>query len=1152
MEFHISRLARDRYKFDQSLFRYSGNVIFANFHAARIFAQKMNQRRDLVQFPEQAVKAGQINAMGLIDEILHHVVQMYREQKNPEVMQEALKYLAQEVGDQALERTLAAFTGEFPPIAVFKGELTVDEYLQGETEGISNRAVALEEMLMLWIANKNPAFNPFQELFDDDRLSVETAYPRVLRDLHAFFEKQPKFGPDNQNLIDMLRAPALNDPNSLEGQLNFIRRRWSELLGRYLYRLLSSLDLILEEHKMGFLGGPGPVPIPIYDLAAAEAEPERFSLDRDWMVRLVLIAKNTYVWLDQLSQQYGASITRLDQIPDEELEKLARWGFTGLWLIGLWERSEASAIIKKMMGNPEAIASAYSLASYNIAADLGGEDAYRNLNERARRYGIRLASDMVPNHMGIDSSWVVDHPERFISQDYSPFPSYTFNGPNLSPTDRVGIYLEDHYYDHTDAAVVFKRVDHDNGATQYIYHGNDGTSMPWNDTAQLDYLKPEVREAIIQTILDVARRFSIIRFDAAMTLTKRHYQRLWFPQPGTGGDIPSRAEHSMTKEQFDAAMPEEFWREVVDRAAVEAPDTLLLAEAFWLMEGYFVRSLGMHRVYNSAFMNMMRNEDNAKYRQVMKNTLEFEPEIMKRFVNFMNNPDERTAVDQFGKGDKYFGTAVMLVTLPGLPMFGHGQVQGFSEKYGMEFRRAYWNEFPDPYLIERHEREVFPLMHRRAEFAGVDNFLLYDFFNQAGFVDEDVYAYSNGVGDHHNLVVFHNKFSDTAGWVRMSAGYMDRSTKTVVQRSLAEGLGLHPAEDTFVVFRDSITNLEYIRPSLELQENGLFLQLGAFNYHAFLDFRQVQDNEFHSYRQLSQYLSGSGVPSVEGALKELVLQPVQHPFRQIANPGYFQYLLDNRLDQETAELPEALLKEAAEKTAHLLDGIQFLTGDNQNKDEILTEVQRRLEALLSLPALEKLYPVPRASKAYPKAVDYVREGLEDHDERWLALFGWVFVQDLGKLTGTEDFQSASLSWIEEWQLARILKETYQSMDIEEGKAARLVDVVRMLVAQQNWYTELGKKPLRQVLQSWLSNDTVQRFVGVNRYKDVLWFNQEAFDEFAWWMAAVSLFEAAGRQKTTAGQLVEQTLDVHEIVQSLLEAEEQSDYKVEKLLEALKE
>ena len=161
------------------------------------------------------------------------------------------------------------------------------------------------------------------------------------------------------------------------------------------------------------------------------------------------------------------------------------------------------------------------------------------------------------------------------------------------------------------------------------------------------------------------------------------------------------------------------------------------------MEGYFVRTLGMHRVYNSAFMNMMRDEKNAEYRLVIKNTLEFDPQILKRYVNFMNNPDEQTAVDQFGKGDKYFGVATVLATMPGLPMFGHGQVEGLAERYGMEYRRAYIDEKPDPDLIARHEREIFPLLHRRALFAEVTDFALYDFHTADGSVNEDVFAFSN-------------------------------------------------------------------------------------------------------------------------------------------------------------------------------------------------------------------------------------------------------------------------------------------------------------------------------------------------------------------------------------------------------------------------
>jgi len=78
----------------------------------------------------------------------------------------------------------------------------------------------------------------------------------------------------------------------------------------------------------------------------------------------------------------------------------------------------------------------------------------------------------------------------------------------------------------------------------------------------------------------------------------------------------------------------------VDRVAREVPETLLLAG--FLADGRLFRpNTGMHRVYNSAFMHMMRDEDNAKYRMAIKNTLEFDPQILKRYVNFMNNPDER-------------------------------------------------------------------------------------------------------------------------------------------------------------------------------------------------------------------------------------------------------------------------------------------------------------------------------------------------------------------------------------------------------------------------------------------------------------------------------------------------------------------------------
>jgi glycosidase len=1154
MEFHISRRARDQYEFDQSLFSLSGNVIFANFYAARSFAQKMNNKRDLLRFPENAVRAGQINAMGLIDEILHYVVSIYRRQANPDVMDEALKWLDSRIGAQAVNTTLQSFAEQFPPLAVYLKDVEFTEYVNSTTDDVPNRQILLEELIMLWLANVNSAFAPFLELFDDEELEKSTGYLDVIPELVDFFETQPTFGPDNQNLIDLLRSPAIAVPHSLSGQLEYMRQKWSYLIGDYIFRLLGSLDLISEEEKAIF-HGPGPAYV--LDFEGLELEIERFSPDSDWMPSVVLIAKNIYVWLDQLSKQYRQDIHRLDQIPDEELDRLVSWGFTGLWLIGLWERSNASQRIKQLRGNPEAVASAYSLMDYRIAGDLGGDEAYRNLHSRAWERGIRLASDMVPNHMGIDSNWVIQHPDWFVALNHSPFPAYSFGGENLSWDERVGIFIEDHYYDSSDAAVVFKRVDNWTGDEKYIYHGNDGTSMPWNDTAQLNYLLPEVREAVIQTILEVARKFPIIRFDAAMTLAKKHYQRLWFPEPGTGGAIPSRAEYGLSREEFNAAFPVEFWRDVVDRVAEEVPDTLLLAEAFWLMEGYFVRTLGMHRVYNSAFMNMLRDEKNQEYRLVIKNTLEFDPEILKRYVNFMNNPDERTAVDQFGKDDKYFGSCILMATMPGLPMFGHGQIEGFAEKYGMEFRRAYWEEKADQYLVERHEREVFPLLRKRYLFAEVNEFSLYDFYTADGNVNEDVYAYTNRIGEERSLIVYHNRYGEARGWIKKSAASLmksgDGTTRQLVQRELSQGLGLNTGDDHYTIFRDQITGFEYIRSNRDLSENGIYLELGAYKYHVFMDFRQVVDNEWHQYRQLEAYLDGRGVPSMDETLKEIVLQPIHHPYRELTNARMINRMLAAR---DGSKLDQDLVSEVGQKSAHLLVEINNLTNAGVNKDVIETyshRLQRQVEEILRLHELrEKAKAASRRN--FKSAVNLTLRDLSLEEEdigNWCVLLGWAITRDFGHLLGDEGAADRSQTWFDEWLFGRILSSSMMDLGMSESNTWNSVNLIRILIRHQSWHLKETPKTRRAyyILERLLKDEFIQGLLQVNRYQGILWFNKEAFENLLAWLMRIAVVDEMANSGLGDEEIYERIANHFRIIRKLQNAESGSDYQVEKLLEA---
>jgi len=1101
MEFHISRAARERYQFAESLFSSTGNVVFANMPACREFAYRMNQVREADKHPERAVHAGQLYAMGLIDEASHVLMAKYREQFDPEVMTSALEWFSAHVGQESLDAMLLAFVEQFPGSTVIRGLETPREWLAVATAGTPHRAAALEELLLLWSANRNEAFRPFEELFEDKSLAEKTVYAQVTAQMPQYFATRPLIPVADAraiSLLDLLRAPVAGSPASLSEQLELIRKLWKPLIGDSLDRFLLIAGEVLREEELAIWMRFNP-PAVQARAAAEEAarrrrelgqqqwpsivstadvptfgdpahEYEKFSPDMAWMPNAVLIAKSTYVWLAQLSRKHGRHIGRLDEIPDDELATLAHRGINSLWLIGVWERSRASKTIKQLCGNHDAVASAYSLFDYRIADDLGGEPAYVRLRDRAYHHGIRLASDMVPNHMGIDSPWVVEHPDWFISRQDKPWPAYSFNGPDLSSDGRVEIKIEDHYFEQTDAAVVFQRRDRASGETRYIYHGNDGTSFPWNDTAQLNYLNPAVREQVIQTILNVARLFPVIRFDAAMTLAKRHFHRLWFPGPGSSGAIPSRAEYAMSDAEFDRIMPHEFWREVVDRVAAEVPGTLLLAEAFWLMEGYFVRTLGMHRVYNSAFMVMMRDEDNAKYRSVIKNTLEFDPDIMKRYVNFMSNPDERTAIDQFGKGDKCFGVAALMATLPGLPMFGHGQIEGFTEKYGMEYRWPRYQEDPDPWLVERHERQIAPLLKRRWLFAESSNFLLYDFFTPNGSVDENIFAYSNRNGIERALIVYNNRYGSTHGTIDFSAAYADKGSGQLRQRRLAEGLGLSGDGTAILAFRDSLTGLHSLRRASQLLVRGLTLDLGAYQAHVFLDWRELRATAEQPWDRLCDQLNGRSVPDLDYALVDLELRPVHDALRKLLEPSIVRQLAvfaehpratSSRATPSAQDKPtereriafydlawrrgEAFLREAQAAYVSRLarEGQPPKPSEPVEVSSLEFAFRKRIRAAMRIPAIEALAQVPwtaAARRMLPSpSPQFTATAM------WGPILAWSALELLAESLDTGHPETAALDLFDRLRLREPFAQSFSALGFESEEGWRVAARIKVVL-----------------------------------------------------------------------------------------------------------
>ncbi len=1066
-DFRISEESRQEIDFTSPLFE-SKKGIASFYREASELAYKYNSYKSSKSDSFKHVSAARLNAAAVLHMVYQTALSYLLEDRDDDFFTRRLSVVNT---NKNLSDALKLFDNEYPTM------LEEDKEEVESMRGFFIFQVLLDNQAL--VNATSPFLKPEGTIFPDSF--------KALSSILSSYEKEPfRDGSENtEDFFTFLTLPSRLFPDSLDDQIQYILRSWKDILPKELLRVLqNTLDYIKEEEKDHGIGLP-PGPMPVADYSDLTNEYEAFSSDSNWMPRVVMMAKSTLVWLDQLSKKYNREIRTLDQIPNEELDLLKDRGFTALWLIGLWERSDASAEIKHLCGNPDAVASAYSLKDYDISWKIGGWQALENLRHRCFERGIRLASDMVPNHTGIDGNWVYEHPDYYISQDYPPFPNYSYNGPDLSKNSNWEVKIEDHYYDKTDAAVTFRLTDRRTGQVRYVFHGNDGTTMPWNDTAQLDYLNPTTREAVIQKIIHVAKNFPIIRFDAAMTLAKRHIERLWYPKPGSGGDIAGRASHAMDTAEFNRLIPEEFWREVVDRIAKEVPDTLLLAEAFWMMEGYFVRTLGMHRVYNSAFMNMLKNQENQKYRQSIKNTLAFEPEILKRYVNFMNNPDEDTAISQFGDGDRYFAVATLLATLPGLPMIGHGQIEGFYEKYGMEYQRAYYDEKPNDALIGEHYRRIFPLFRKRYLFSGVEDFNFYDCLDN-DYVQESVYAYVNGAHGEKTLILVNNQYERTGGRITVSVPKLSKngSERDQIATHIADDFNLHFSSKYYLVMDNFSDGLTYILPSINIFDNGYEFTLNGYEARVFLNIREVEDND-GCYEKLWNDYGNSGIKNINLAINAMRLEKLYKLFEPFKGKDFFRLIEEILKGKATKKEERQLLLLIAESYSKLYEAFPSFEETTKN---LLQLGVRDVSPAPVVKAVQSL------SEIFRKTDGKVFSSWAEQDNTLSLLIAMV----LFLLPFNYDKTiKGEMEISDRLMLPYFFRDRIMGLGLSDGDAKALSHEAALFLGEIRLFSEKNSHKLDPMseVKSVISDIGVMNLLKCNEYNGDVWFNKERMSSF---------------------------------------------------------
>jgi hypothetical protein len=371
----------------------------------------------------------------------------------------------------------------------------------------------------------------------------------------------------------------------------------------------------------------------------------------------LLYQVNTRVWLTSLSKTLGRR-AQLDDIPDAELDRLAKMGFDWVWFLSVWQTGPAAQAISR--ANPEwrrdfeetlpdlrdedIAGSGFAIQNYTVHRDLGGDAALVRLRQRLAKRGLKLMLDFVPNHMAPDHPWIDEHPEFFVHGSEADL----FRSPRN-----------------------YCRVQTKNGPLLLAY-GRDPYFDGWPDTLQLNYGKPELQRAMTSELERIAGQCDGVRCDMAMLVLPDVFERTW----GIRADL--------------------FWPKATESVRRKHPNFQFMAEVYWDLE-WTLQQQGFDYTYDKRLYDRLREGHARPVREHLHAALDYQTKL----ARFLENHDEPRASASFDPR-VHRAAAVIAYFIPGLRFFHQGQFEGRKKRISPHLVRAP-EESPDKEIEEFYD-----------------------------------------------------------------------------------------------------------------------------------------------------------------------------------------------------------------------------------------------------------------------------------------------------------------------------------------------------------------------------------------------------------------------------------------------------------------
>ena len=482
-----------------------------------------------------------------------------------------------------------------------------------------------------------------------------------------------------------------------------------------------------------------------------------------WKKNPVVYEINTWVWLGELTNKAGIPIT-LANVPDETWDEMVHLKTEAIWLMGVWERSPRGISISNMhAGNladfrgalpdfsfADNVGSPYCIRRYVVDEQLGGNEGLAMARAQLARRGIKLILDFVPNHLAHDHPWVMESPDYFIQGNKE---------------------------DLRDDPVTFVQI----GGTIFAC-GKDPYYPAWQDVLQINVFHPDLREAVIETAVQIAGQCDGIRCDMAMLVINDIFKQTWGKRAG------SQPEY-------------EYWTELIPAVKRRNADFIFIAEAYWDME-WTLQQQGFDYCYDKRLYDRLEH-DNA---QNIRLHLLADTGYQSKMIRFIENHDEPRHVVAFQKG-KNRAAVVISSTLPGAKLYHEGQFEGRKVKLPVFLRRR-----PDEPVDADLYSFVLRLLNAIHHPAFKEGY--WQLCECIGWHDNDSYQ---------NLLAW--CWCDTDNRFLITVNYSDQPAQGRVRLPGSELQGQNWR------LNDLLCEVTFERGGSEMHNEGLYVALGPWQYH---------------------------------------------------------------------------------------------------------------------------------------------------------------------------------------------------------------------------------------------------------------------------------------------------------------------------------